>query len=98
MTGSGRNVSPPGLEEVGTEKGATGYFLKLENLMLIPLGCRLPMWNARCCSSGLFIASVEKAKHRKVDMGMGRGVKMVRNREFQQAFVDRNQMFSETVA
>lgn len=33
-------------------------YLKLKNSMLIPLGCKLPQWNMKCCSSSLHVASL----------------------------------------
>lgn len=36
---------------VGEEKEEVGgYYLKLENSMFIPMGCRVPERNVRCCS------------------------------------------------
>lgn len=51
----------------------------------------LPFWY------GLTLA-MEEAKERKVNMGIGRGVKMANNQEFQHDLADGAQVFDEMVA
>lgn len=41
-------------------KGNKGIYLKLENSTFMPLGCKLPKWIMRNCSSNLLVA-VEEA-------------------------------------